>query len=327
MCVVRQEDIGNPRHEYAAVETLIDRGLVLHVVEPKDLMLGQLFIVGDHGSKKGSDYEVLRFKQYTVNAANKKILPQFEHPSNPSGANTLQEHERAYHVPHPLDCSLVVVNKRRVVRMLDGPDITDERKHPHTKCLAHITFQHMSNTKHYSVRWRWACPDDLADYDQDKWPALPEWALGPGSHPTEDRSGFSKAHWDNLPPDVKISLQDSAKKRRRASTVARDRRVKARRNEEESEVDLEGAAAPAPPDRGEDEKQMLEEASRDPGAPVRWMLHKVTTSYRVFGVWYKKVGPLVENLPRLSSKELKVCVSLLPPLATPTYLTHMLHNR
>ena len=103
--------------------------------------------------------------------------------------------------------------------------------------------------------------------------------------------------------------------------------MKARRNEEESEVDLEGAAAPAPPDRGEDEKQMLEEAARDAGAPVRWMLHKVTTSYRVFGVWYKKVGPLVENLPRLSPKELKVCVSLLPPLATPTYLTHMLHNR
>jgi hypothetical protein len=74
----------------------------------------------------------------------------------------------AYHVPHPLDCSLVVVNKRPVVRMLDGPDITDGRKHPHTKCLAHITFQHMSNTKHYSVRWRWACPGDLEDYDQDK---------------------------------------------------------------------------------------------------------------------------------------------------------------
>ena len=78
--------------------------------------------------------------------------------------------------PSPLDCSLVVVNKRPVVRMLDGPEITDGRKHPPTKCLAHKTFQHMSNTKHYSVRWRWACPGDLEDYDQDKWPALPAWA-------------------------------------------------------------------------------------------------------------------------------------------------------
>jgi hypothetical protein len=68
----------------------------------------------------------------------------------------------------------------------------------------------MLNTKHYSVRWRWACPGDLEDYDQDKWPALPAWAVG--SHPKEDHSGISKAHWDNLPPDVKRSLQDSAKK-------------------------------------------------------------------------------------------------------------------
>ena len=57
--------------------------------------------------------------------------------------------------------------------------------------------------------------------------------------------GFSKAHWDNLSPDVKISLQDFAKKRRWASTVARGRRVKARRNEEESEVDLVGLQSPS----------------------------------------------------------------------------------
>ena len=80
-----------------------DRGLPLIVVEAKDLVGSRLYVVGEKGSKKYTEHEVLRF----CGLASDSGIPLFEptKPDDPAAPpNKLQTNELVDWLPHALDC-------------------------------------------------------------------------------------------------------------------------------------------------------------------------------------------------------------------------------